>query len=87
MAPDLLRYDNDLKSESADHKNEINGDVNVVSERNDVQPRMTFKDKFTSSIVADNNYLYDIQIISPLLHVSAINKTNEKLCYFTVGIL
>ena len=48
---------------------------------------MTFKDKFTSSIVADNNYLYDIQIISPLLHVSAINKTNEKLCYFTVGIL
>ena len=35
MAPDLLRYDNDLKSESADHKNEINGDVNGVSERNE----------------------------------------------------
>ena len=81
MAPDLLRCDNDLKSESADHKNEINGDLNGVSERNNVQPfkdKLTFKDKFTSSIVADKNYLYDIQIISPLLQVRAINKSHEK---------
>ena len=50
---------------------------------NDVRQRTTPKDKFTSSIVADKNYLYDIQIISPTLHVSAINITHEKSCNFT----
>ena len=84
MAPDLLSWDCDLKSDPADYDYElIRDEVNGASERNDVQLRATSKDKFTSSIVADKNYLYDFKIISPTLPVSAISNNRAKSHSFT----
>ena len=60
MAPDLLRWGDDLISDNADHDDKLCEDELIrVSESDDVRSRTTFKDKFTSSIVADTSYLCD----------------------------
>ena len=84
MAPDLLNWDNDLESETADYVGEIiKGELNKVSERNDERSRTTLKDKFSLCIVADKNYLKDIQIIPPTSQVSAISIFPGKSHIFT----
>ena len=86
MAPDLLRWGDDLISVPADFNDEqFDLEFIRVSESDDARSRATSKDKFTSSIVADENYLFDFKIISPSLQVSAISKFHEKSCQFTVA--
>ena len=83
--PNLLRWDDDFISDSADYNDELFEDeLNEVSESGCERTRATFKDKFTSSIVADKSYLCDFKIIPPTLQVSAINKSHEKSCSFTI---
>ena len=84
MAPDLLQWGDDLISEPADFTNDLFDDqLNGVSDSDDVRARTTPKDKFTSSIVADKNYLYDFKIIPPTLQVSAISNNQPKSYKFT----
>ena len=72
--PNLLRWDDDFISDSADYNDELFEDeLNEVSESGCERTRATFKDKFTSSIVADKSYLCDFKIIPPTLQVSATN--------------
>ena len=86
MAPDLLRWGGDQISDSADYNDEIFEDELIrVSESDDVRSRATFKDKFTSNIVADKSYVCDFKIIPLHLQVSAINNYQEKSCYFTLS--
>ena len=85
MAPDLLQWGDDLISVPADYNDELfDQEFTEVSESDDARSRATSKDKFTSSIVADKNYLCDFKIISPSLQVSATNIIQEKSCIFTV---
>ena len=82
----LVRWGDDLISEPADYTDDLLDDeLNGVSDSVDVWARTTPKDKFTSSIVADKNYLYDFKIIPPLLQVSVIDKSHEKSCTFTLA--
>ena len=84
MAPDLLRWGDDLISEPADFTDDLFDDkLNGVSDSDDVRARTTPKDKFTSSIVADKSYLYDFKIIPPTLQVSAISIPQPKSYKFT----
>ena len=84
MAPDLLRWGDDQKSESADYSDELFEDeLNGVSEGDDSHSRVTSKDKFTSNIVADKSYLCDFKIISPTVQVSATNNLRDNSHIFT----
>ena len=84
MAPDLLRWGDDLISVPADYNGELfEQEFTGVSESDDARVRTTPKDKFTSSIIADKSYLSDFKIIPPSLQVSAINNYQEKSCKFT----
>ena len=79
MAPDLLRWGDDLISEPADYIDDLFDDeLNGVSDSDDVRALTTSKDKFTSSIVADKNYLYDLRSFLPHLQVSAISIPHVK---------
>ena len=50
MAPDLFSRDSGLKSDSADYDIESSHEeIDGISDKNDVRPQTTFKDKFTSS--------------------------------------
>ena len=85
MAPDLLRWGDDLISVSADYDNEsFDEELTRVSESDDARARTTSKDKFTSSIVADKSYLCDFKIIPPHLQVSAANTHSANSHIFTV---
>ena len=84
VAPDLLRWGDDLISVSADYIDDLFDDeLNGVSDSVDIRARTTPKDKFTSSIVADKSYLCDFKIIPPSLQVGVINKSHEKSYKFT----
>ena len=85
MAPDLLRWGDDLISEPADYIDDVFDDG--VSDSDDVPALTTPKDKFTSSIDADKNYLYDFKIILPTLQVSAISNNHPKTYKFTIAII
>ena len=69
MAPDLLRWGDDLISVPADYNDDLfEHEFTGVSESDEARARARaiFKDKFTSSIVADKSYLCDFKIIPPL---------------------
>ena len=86
MAPDLLRWGDDLISVSADHIDELfDREFTRVSESDDARARATSKDKFNSCIVADKSYLCDFKIIPPSLQVCATSINQEKSCTFTVS--
>ena len=79
MAPVLLSWNFDLKSDSADYNREIiQNAVKEVSEGNDARSRTTLKDKFTSSIVSDTYNLCDIKVTSPSLQICAISVQHIK---------
>ena len=84
MAPDLLRWGDDLISVLADYNYKVfDQEFTRVSESDDARTRATSKDKFTSSMVADKSYLCDFNIIPPSLQVSAINEFHEQSFYLT----
>ena len=84
MAPDLLRWGDDLISVSADYNNELfDQEFTRVSESDDARARTTSKDKFTSSIVADKSYSCDFKIIPPSLQVRATNILRGRSHIFT----
>ena len=88
MAPDLLRWGNDLISVSADYNDEsFEQESTRESESYDARTRATPKDKFNSSIVADKGYLCDFKIIPPHLQVSATNNKHGKSYKFTIYLL
>ena len=85
MAPDLLRWGDDLRSVSADYNDELFDEEFVrVSESDDARTRATSKDKFNSCIVADKSYLCDFKIIPPSLQVSATNTFSANSHTFTL---
>ena len=85
MAPDLLRWGDDLISVPADYNDELfDQEFTRVSESDDARARATSKDKFTSSIVADKSYLCDFKIIPPHLQVRATNILSEYPNIFTL---
>ena len=64
MAPDLLRWGDDLISDTADYNDVLFEDEIIrVSESDDARSRATYNDKFISGIDADKSYLCDFKII------------------------
>ena len=85
MAPDLLRWSDDLISDSADYNDDFfEQEFTRVSESDDARARATPKDKFNSCIVADKSYLCDFKIIPSHLQVSVTNNNQEKSCKITL---
>ena len=87
MAPDLLRWGDDLISVSADYNDDLfDQGFTKVSESDDARARTKSKDKFTSSIVADKSYLCDFKIIPPSLQVSTTSILRDNSHIFTIVI-
>ena len=85
MAPDLLRWGDDLKSVPADYNDElVDQESTRVSESDDARSRATSKDKFTPGIVAYKSYSCDFKIIPLSLQVSSTNNNRVKSHKFTL---